>query len=68
MMWLLLGMALFLPVPYLYDTKPWFKFRLKVIGREFIHGINFLSPVLCLLPMVDIHELPDDSAFPGATL
>ena len=32
MMWLLLSMALLLPVPYLYDTKPWFKFRLKVIG------------------------------------
>ena len=67
-MWLLFGMALFLPVPYLYDTKPWFKFRLKVIGREFIHGIILLSPVLHLLLMVDIHELPDDSAIPGATL
>ena len=30
MMWLLVGMTLFLPVPYLYDTRPWFKFRLKV--------------------------------------
>jgi lysophosphatidate acyltransferase len=29
MMWLLLGMVLFLPVPYLYDTQPWFKFRFK---------------------------------------
>jgi len=29
MMWLLVGMTLFLPVPYLYDTRPWFKFRLK---------------------------------------
>lgn len=68
MMWLLLSMALLLPVPYLYDTKPWFKFRLKVIGREFIHGIILLSPVLHLLLMVDIHELPDDSAIPGATM
>ena len=45
-MWLLFGMALFLPVPYLYDTKPWFKFRLKVIGRKensYMESIFFLQ-------------------------
>ena len=39
MMWLLLGMVLFLPVPYLYDTQPWFKFRFKV-GRTDMYKSN----------------------------
>ena len=34
-MWLILSMTLFLPVPYLYDTKPWFKFRLKVWQEQY---------------------------------
>ena len=47
MVWLLLSMALFLPVPYLYDTKPWFKFRLKVIGRK-LHREQIFYPQFCI--------------------